>query len=83
MEGVSTAKIVLFHQGSIELRRCKNCIFVLPVSILMGIVRRILGPHDTLPCVLILVDNHEINHYSKMGRCGVREFAQYLDWMSG
>ena len=53
MEGVSTAKIVLFHQGSTELRWCENCIFFLPVNILTGVTRRLLGPHDTLPCVLI------------------------------
>ena len=54
LEGVSTAKIVLFHQGSTELWRCKNCIFVLPVNILTGVVRQLLGQHNTLPCVLIL-----------------------------
>ena len=54
LEGVSTAKIVLFHQGSTELRRCENCVFVLPVNILTGVARRLLGPHDTLPCVLII-----------------------------
>ena len=53
LEGVSTAKIVLFHQGSTELRKCENCVFFLPVNILMGVTRRLLGPHDTLPCVLI------------------------------
>ena len=53
MEGVSTAKIVLFHQGSTELRRCENCVFFLPVNILMGVTRRLLGLHDTLPCVLM------------------------------
>ena len=53
LEGMSTAKIVLFHQGSTELRRCENCVFFLPVNILTGVVRRLLGPHDTLPCVLI------------------------------
>ena len=53
MEEVSTAKIVLFHQGSTELRRCENCVFFLPVNILTGVTRRLLGPHDTLPCVLI------------------------------
>ena len=26
---------------------------VLPVNILRGVARRLLGPHDTLPCVLI------------------------------
>ena len=54
MEEVSTAKIVLFHQGSTELRRCENCVFFLPVNILTGVTRRLLGPHDTLPCVLII-----------------------------
>ena len=54
LEGVSTAKIVLFHQGITELQRCDNCVFFLPVNILTGVVRRLLGPHDTLPCVLIL-----------------------------
>ena len=54
LEGMSTAKFVLFHQGSTELRRCENCVFFLPVNILTGVVRRLLGPHDTLPCVLIL-----------------------------
>ena len=53
LEGVSTAKIVLFHQGSTELRRCDNCAFFLSVNILMGVARRLLGPHDTLPYVLI------------------------------
>ena len=53
MEGVSTAKIVLFHQGSTELRRCENYVFFLPVNILTGVTRRLLRPHDTLPCVLI------------------------------
>ena len=52
LEEVSTAKIVLFHQGSTELRRCENCVFVLPVNILTGVARRLLGPHD-IPCVLI------------------------------
>ena len=53
VEGVSTAKLVLFHQGSTELRRCENCVFFLPVNILTGVTRRLLGPHDTLPCVLM------------------------------
>ena len=55
VEGVFTAKIVLFHQGSTELRRCENCVFFLPVNILTGVTRRLLGPHDTLPCVLIWI----------------------------
>ena len=55
MEGVCTAKIVLFHQGSTELRRCEKCVFFLPVNILTGVAHQLLGPHDTLPCVLIIV----------------------------
>ena len=43
------AKFVLFHIGSTEVRRCENCVFFLPVNV----VRQLLGPHDTLPCVLI------------------------------
>ena len=50
---MSTENIVLFHQGSTELWRCENCVFFLPVNILTGVTRRLLGPHDTLPCVLI------------------------------
>ena len=59
MEGVSTAKIVLFYQGSTELRRCENCIFFLPVNILTGVARRLLGPHHTLPRVLIHCEENE------------------------
>ena len=51
--GSVNSKTVLFHQGSTELRRCENCVFFLPVNILTGVERRLLGPHDTLPCVLI------------------------------
>ena len=32
---------------------CENDVFVLPVNILTGVARQLLGPHDTLPCVLI------------------------------
>ena len=60
--GVSTAKIVLFHQGSTKLRRCENCVFFLPVNILTGVTRRLLGPHDTLPCVLIFIVNFCLLH---------------------
>ena len=45
LEGVSTAKFVLFHQGSTELRRCENCVFLFPANILTGVARRLLGPH--------------------------------------
>ena len=53
LEGMSTAKIALFHQGSTEPRRCENCVFFLPVNTLAGVTRRLLEPHDTLPYVLI------------------------------
>ena len=43
----------LVSSSSTELRRCENCVFFLPVNILTGVARRLLGPHDTLPCVLI------------------------------
>ena len=32
---------------------CETDVFVLPVNILTGVARQLLGPHDTLPCVLI------------------------------
>ena len=41
LAGVSTAKIVLFNQSSTELRRCENCVFVLPVNILTSVARRL------------------------------------------
>ena len=39
--------------SSTKLRMHKNCIFVLPINIPMGVARWLLWPHDTLPCVLI------------------------------
>ena len=56
--GVSTAKSVLF-QGSTELRKCEYCVFFLPVNILTGVARWLLGPHDTQPCVLIYVRGYQ------------------------
>ena len=64
MEGVSTAKIVLFHRGSTEQWRCENCVFFLPVNILTGVTRRLLGQHDILPCVLIKYQS--ISQYLKV-----------------
>ena len=32
---------------------CENDVFFLPVNILTGVACRLLGPHDTLSCVLI------------------------------
>ena len=34
---------------------CENDVFVLPVNILTGVARQLLGPNDTLPCVLIAI----------------------------
>ena len=36
------SKIVLFHQGSTELRRCENCVFFLPVNVLTGVTRELV-----------------------------------------
>ena len=36
-----------------EIQMCENDVFVLPVNILTGVACQLLGPHDTLPCVLI------------------------------
>ena len=36
----------------------KNCIIVLPVNILTGMVRQLLGQHNTLPCVFYLFINY-------------------------
>ena len=76
LEGVSTAKIVLFHQGSTELRRCENCIFVLPVNIFTGVARWLFGPHDTLPCVLmckkfqlVCISGLASSHSNKLQQC--------------
>ena len=49
-----TVKIVLFHQGSTELRRCKNSIFVLLVNILTGVARRLLLAARHTTVVLII-----------------------------
>jgi len=51
LEGISTAKIVWFRT---KLRIRENHIVVLPVNILMGVAYQLLGPHNTLPCVLII-----------------------------
>ena len=48
---VCLEKIVLIHQVSTELRRCENFVFFLPVNILTGVRRRLLGPHDTTVCL--------------------------------
>jgi len=53
VEGISTEKIVWFCISSTKLHILKNRIIVLPVNILTGAVCRLLGPHHTLPCVLI------------------------------
>ena len=52
MEGVLTAKIVLFHKGSTELRRCENCVFFLPVNILNFYADN--TPQSTIPASLFI-----------------------------
>ena len=47
----------------------QNCIIVLPVNILMVVVCRLLGPHDTLPCVLITSLIKLINTRQKGYKC--------------
>ena len=48
-------------QGITELRRCKNCVFVLPVNILTGVACQLLGSHDTLLCVLIYIVESQLS----------------------
>jgi len=47
------SKIVRFCTSSTKLCMPENCIIVLPVNILMGVARRLLGLHNTLPCFLM------------------------------
>ena len=54
LAGVSTAKIVLFHEGSTELQRCKNRIFFLPVNILTVLHAGFLAARHTTMCLDIL-----------------------------
>jgi len=53
LEGISVAKIVRFRRNSMKLRIRENHIIVFLVYILMGVARQLLGPHNTLPFVLI------------------------------
>ena len=55
VEGISTAKFTRFCTSSTKLHMRENCVIVLPVSILMGMACWLLGPHNTLPCVLIMI----------------------------
>ena len=45
------SKIILFHKGSMELCICENCVMT-GVGGWCGWL--VLGPHNTLPCVLIM-----------------------------
>ena len=62
VEGISSAKIVRLRKSATKVHIRENRIIVLPVNILTGVAHRLLGPHDTLPCVLI--DNKK-NYVSK------------------
>jgi len=55
LAGISTAKIVWFRQSFTELSMHENYIIVLPVNILTGVMCWLLGPNDTLLCVLIIL----------------------------
>jgi len=46
---------VLYKQ---QLRMHENCIIVLHVNILTGVAHWLLGPHDTLPCVLMFCNSN-------------------------
>jgi len=61
MEGISTAKIVRFRTSITKLHISKNRIIVLPVNILTGVVHCLLGPHITLPCVLMSLTTERMN----------------------
>jgi len=50
VEGLSIVKII---QAAWSLHINENRIIVRPVNILTGVVRQLLGPRNTLPCVLI------------------------------
>ena len=48
----SKNRLVLSRQHrATEVRKLR---FLFPVNILTGVARRLLGPHDILPCVLIV-----------------------------
>ena len=51
--GNSVANVVLIGEGITEIERCENDVFFLPVNNTHGVACRLLGPRDTLPCVLI------------------------------
>ena len=53
LAGNCVANLVPIRYVITEIQMCENDVFVLPVNILTGVVRQLLGPHDTLPCVLI------------------------------
>ena len=61
LAGNCVANLVAIRQVITEIQRCENDIFVLPVNILTGVARRLLGPHDTLPCVLICIIQYDSN----------------------
>ena len=63
VEGISTAKIIQSHAGSVKLHMCKNFIIVLPVNVLTGVARWLLGPHGTLPYVLMYWYRYHVWHH--------------------
>jgi len=61
VEGVCSTKTIQAQQGSTELRMRENRVLVLPVNILTVWHTGFTWPHDTLPCVLIIV--HHVIKY--------------------
>ena len=53
LAGNCVANLVPIGYVITEIQRCENDVFVFRVNILTGVARRLLGPHDTLLCVLI------------------------------
>jgi len=51
--GICTTKIVWFYTSTTKLRIRENFILVLPVNILTGVERRLLGPHNTRATVCL------------------------------
>ena len=54
---------VLYQHHEVTYCIRENRIIVLPVNILTGVAHQLLGPHDTLPCVLIYMSTTTVIQY--------------------
>ena len=64
MEANATVDLVLFELHITELQMCENCDFDVTVNILTPLrVPCVLGLHDTLPCVLIHLQQQAMHIY--------------------